>query len=216
MQEGRPRSTAQRVERGIRPYVVLGAGLDTFAYRNPYPGLRVFEIDPPDTQRWKREVLAAAGIGIPDSLGFAPVDFSRETLVDGLARTAFSPGDGAFFSWLGVTPYLKPDVTLDTLRRIAELGPRNAIVFDYARPRSSLGLLQRLAFDALAQRVARAGEPFVGFFDPAALGREMRRAGWTHLDDLGAGELNALYFRDRPDGLKLRGEMGRIMSARCA
>src|SRR5882762_1319056 len=86
---------------GVRQYVVLGAGLDTFAYRNPHPGLRVFEVDHPATQAWKREQLQAAAIAIPASLTFVPVDFERQTLADGLAQCGFNPSGAAFFSWLG-------------------------------------------------------------------------------------------------------------------
>src|SRR5208337_2845591 len=80
---------AHAVAHGVRQYVVLGAGLDTFAYRNPYPELRVFEVDHPATQAWKREQLEAAGIAVPASLTFVPIDFERQTLVDGLTRAGF-------------------------------------------------------------------------------------------------------------------------------
>lgn len=205
---------ARGVERGITQYVVLGAGLDTFAYRNPYAHLRVFEIDHPATQELKRECLRRADIALPPSLAFAPVDFSRETFVDGLARAGFDASAPAFYSWLGVTQYLAPDVTLDSLRRVADLHVRNAIVFDYSRPRSSIEQGHRGAFDALAERVARAGEPFLGFFDPDDLARAMRTMGYRTLDDLGADELNARYLNGRTDDLELRGRAGRIMCAR--
>jgi methyltransferase (TIGR00027 family) len=96
---------ADAVGRGVRQYVVLGAGLDTFAYRNPFGarGLRVFEVDHPATQRWKRERLAEAGIEVPVRASFAPVDFERDTLADGLARAGFDADAPAFFSLLGVT-----------------------------------------------------------------------------------------------------------------
>src|SRR5271169_5540690 len=83
---------ARAVAHGVRQYVVLGAGLDTFAYRNPHPGLRVFEVDHPATQAWKREQLLAAGIAIPFSLTFVPIDFERQTLADGLVQCGFNAG----------------------------------------------------------------------------------------------------------------------------
>jgi methyltransferase (TIGR00027 family) len=205
---------ARAVERGVRQYVVLGAGLDTFAYRNPYAGLRVFEVDHPATQELKREYLRRADIAIPPSLAFAPVDFSRETFVDGLVRAGYAASSPAFYSWLGVTQYLATDVSLDTLRRIATLSDRNAIVFDYSRPRSSLDAEHHAAFDALAERVAQAGEPFVGFFDSNELASALRHMGYRTIEDLGADELNARYLRARGDGLELRGKAGRVMSAR--
>src|SRR5580692_2940260 len=90
----------------VTQYVILGAGLDTFAYRNPHPGLRVFEIDHPATQAWKREQLDTAGIPIPPSLTFVPVDFEQQSLAAGLQHCGFNTTAAAFFSWLGVTPYL--------------------------------------------------------------------------------------------------------------
>src|SRR6478752_8327811 len=97
---------AAGVARGTRQVVVLGAGLDTFALRNPFPDVRVFEVDFPATQAWKRERLREAGLSVPDTLTFAPVDFERESLGDGLARAGFRNDRPAFFQWLGVTPYL--------------------------------------------------------------------------------------------------------------
>src|SRR5271168_1087136 len=97
---------ARAVAHGVRQYVVLGAGLDTFAYRNPHAGLRVFEVDHPATQAWKREQLQAGEIAIPASLTFVPIDFERQTLAAGLDQAGFDTRAAAFFSWLGVTPYL--------------------------------------------------------------------------------------------------------------
>jgi methyltransferase (TIGR00027 family) len=94
------------VEGGVRQYVLLGAGLDTFAYRNPYDQLRVFEVDHPATQEWKRELLRRSCIAIPDSLTFTPVDFETQSLAELLAETGFDRTAPAFFAWLGVVPYL--------------------------------------------------------------------------------------------------------------
>jgi methyltransferase (TIGR00027 family) len=101
---------AAAAERGARQLVVLGAGLDTFAHRNPHEGagLRVFEVDHPATQAWKRARLAEAGLAAPPSLTFAPVDFERQTLADGLAAAGFDPAAPSFFTWLGVVPYSHP------------------------------------------------------------------------------------------------------------
>lgn len=204
---------AAAVARGTRQYVVLGAGLDTFAYRNPYPGLRVFEVDHPSTQEFKRHCLEAAGIAVPDSLTLVPVDFTRETFIEALERAGLDLTRPTFFSWLGVTPYLAPAVTLETLGRIGSLGDGTAVVFDYARPRASAGLLTRWAFDAMARRVARAGEPFIGFFESAELARALRNMGFTRIDDLDADALNARCCRDRTDGVRVVGTIGRVMVA---
>jgi methyltransferase (TIGR00027 family) len=204
---------AEAVSRGVQQYVVLGAGLDTFAYRNPFDGLRVFEVDHPRTQAWKLGLLEAGGIAGPASLTFVPVDFARETVAHGLDRAGFRAGQPAFFSWLGVTPYLLAETVLATLEWLRSICPGNGIVFDYAVPRSSLTPAQRQRFDLLAHRVAAAGEPFVGFFEPKDLAHRLEKIGFTHMEDLGASEINARYFGGRRDGLCVAGG-GRLMSAR--
>lgn len=205
---------AAAFEAGTREYVVLGAGLDTFAYRNPYPGLRVFEVDHPATQGWKRRRLEAAGIAIPESMTFAPVDFERQTLAEGLAQAGFQRDQKAFFSWLGVVPYLTRSAALETLRFVASLPPGSEIAFDYARPPESLDPVSRQAVEALAARVAAAGEPFQTFFDPAELEAELRPMGFASFESLGSEEINARYFSGRSDGLRVGGGAGRLMKAR--
>ncbi len=202
------------VERGVRQYVVLGAGLDTFAYRNPWADLRVFEVDHPATQAWKREQVAAAGIAIPSSLSYAPVDFERQSLDDGLPVAGLSVHASAFFSWLGVTPYLTGDAFRATLRFIASLPPGTGVVFDFAVTRSSLSPPEQAAFDALARRVASAGEPFRLFFHPESLLQELQEIGFDTLDMLDRDEINRRYFRNRSDGLRIAGGMGRLLCAR--
>jgi methyltransferase (TIGR00027 family) len=204
---------ARSVSRGTRKYVVLGAGLDTFAYRNPYPDLRVFEVDHPATQAWKRRLLAEAKIGIPPTLTFAPVNFEKESFSAGLARVGFDANGAAFFSWLGVTPYLSREVVFANLRAIPAIAGGAAVVLDYAVPRKSLNLVNRLIFDALARRVAAAGEPFRGFFEPDELASELRGMGFREIEDLDSDEINARYFRDRGDRLRVRGALGRLVFA---
>jgi methyltransferase (TIGR00027 family) len=201
------------VQQGVRQCVVLGAGLDTLAYRNPFPGVRVIEVDHPATQAWKRELLAAAGIAIPPSASFVPVDFAKQSLADELSRSEFRSTEPAFFSWLGVVPYLTRGAALGTLRWIASLPSGSAVVFDYAVSRSALNILERTALDALSLRVARAGEPFQLFFDPPELASALRETGFHGLEDVGSSEINARYFNGRADGLKVRGNLGRLISA---
>ena len=205
---------AAAVARGVKQYVVLGAGLDTFAYRNPFDHLHVLEVDYPATQVWKRKLLEAEGITIPATLTFAPVDFEKDTLAAGLAHAGFKTDEPAFFSWLGVTPYLAEETVLGTLRWIASSCQQNGVAFDYAVPRSSLNFFNRIAFDALASRVAAAGEPFVGFFDPEKLAHELRTMGFNQIEDLDGDQINARYFSGRADGLCVRGEMAHLMCAR--
>jgi methyltransferase (TIGR00027 family) len=206
---------ARSIERGAKQYVVLGAGLDTFAYRNPHAesALRVFEVDYPATQEWKRRQLEEARIAVPPSVTYAPVDFERQTLAEGLRLAGFDSAKPTFFSWLGVTMYLTEDAVMSTFGFIAATPPGGGVAFDYAVPRSSLGLLGRIALDAVSRRVARAGEPFRTFFEPAALAERLRGIGFASVEDLGADEINARYFKNRPDKLRIMGRIGRLMSA---
>jgi len=191
------------VARGRGQYVVLGAGLDTFAYRNPFAGLRVFEVDFPATQEWKRELLAEAGIVLPEGLRFVPLDFEHQTLAEGLAEAGLDRGAAAFFGWLGVVPYLTMEAFRTTLGVIAQLPVGSGVSFDYAVAPETLSAVGRKAFDALAGRVAAAGEPFQLFFTPEEMEGELRRAGFQRIEQLDSDHLNERYFKDRADGLKL-------------
>lgn len=206
---------ARAVGRGTAQCVVLGAGLDTFGYRSPYRdrGLRVFEVDHPATQAWKRDRLAEANIAIPESVTFAPVDFDRQTLADGLASAGFDRHAPAFFSWLGVTMYLTDDAFGATLAFIASMPPGGGVVFDYVVAAAALGWKARLLRYGLMRRVARAGEPMRSSFLPSELVARLSRGGFREVHDLGASELNARYFQDRVDGLRLTGGFGRIATA---
>jgi len=205
---------ARAIQRGVRQYVVLGAGLDTFGYRNPYPGsrLRVFEVDHPATQTWKRERLRKAGIVIPDSLTFAPVDFEQQTLAEGLKRAGFRADEPAFFSMLGVVVYLTKTAVMDTLKFVASLPAGSEIVFSYAIPSSMLTERQRAARKYLARQVAAMGEPWMTYFNPESLARDLRSLGFTQVEDFGPDAANDRYFKDRNDGLRVGGT-GRLMKA---
>ena len=194
---------AEAVERGVSQYVVLGAGLDTFAYRNPYAGLRVFEVDFPATQEWKRELLGEAEIALPEGLRFVPLDFEHKTLGDGLVEAGFDREEAAFFGWLGVVPYLTLAAFRATLGVIAQLPDGSAVSFDYAVSPERLNAVGRKAFDGLAGRVAATGEPFQLFFTPEEMEEELRGAGFRRMEQLDSDRLNERYFKDRADGLKL-------------
>jgi methyltransferase (TIGR00027 family) len=205
---------AEAVERGVRQYVVLGAGLDTFAYRNPHVGLRVFEVDFPATQEWKRELLDEAEIALPEGLRFVPLDFEDTTLDEGLAETGFDGGAAAFFGWLGVVPYLTLTAFRATLEVIAQMPAGSGVSFDYAVAPESLSAEGRKAFDALAGRVAAAGEPFLLFFSPEEMEVELGRVGFRSCEQLDSDQLNEIYFKEREDGLKLSAvKLGRLVTA---
>ncbi len=200
---------------GVRQYVVLGAGLDTFAYRNPYaPALRVFEVDYPDTQAWKMERLKLAGIEIPHSVSFVPVNFEEQELSKQLACSpAFDPSGRAIFSLLGVTPYLTKSAFLETLRVIASMPEGSGVVLDYGIPAACLTLTDRVRRQALAARVAMAGESFRLFLLPREISGILHDLGFTRIEDLGPEEINLRYFANRRDGLRIGGASARLLSA---
>jgi len=174
---------------GIRQLVVLGAGLDTFAYRNPYPDLRVFEVDRPGTQRWKRQRLAAAKIQIPNTVTYVPVDFEHQSLA---AELPIDPGP-AFFSWLGVVPYLTREAFDTTIALIASRGG-NEVVFDYSDPPESMTPARRRYHEERAARVGSIGEPWRTYFAPAELADDLRARGLTEIEDLGPAQQAARYL----------------------
>jgi methyltransferase (TIGR00027 family) len=179
--------------RGVGQLVVLGAGLDTFAYRNPFRGrLSIFEVDHPATQAWKRQRLNEAGITIPSELTFAPIDFERDRLLDALVAAGFDPGRRTFFTWLGVSLYLTPETVLETLGTVAALPGGGEIVFDYMAQAQSER--SRALFEALAQRVAAAGEPFRSQFIVADLHSAMRDIGFDEIADFDSHDLVLRYL----------------------
>ena len=205
---------AEAVSNGVTQYVVLGAGLDTFAYRNPFPSLRVFEVDFPATQEWKRAMLDEAGIALPTGLVFVPLDFEHKALAEGLAEAGLDGRKAAFFGWLGVVPYLTLEAFRATLGAVAQLPAGSAVSFDYAFSPETLSPPRRVVFDALSERVAAAGEPFQLFFTPQELEAELHRAGFERMEQVDAERLNELYFEGRADGLKLSSsDLGKLATA---
>ncbi|GAB2626450.1 S-adenosyl-L-methionine-dependent methyltransferase [Paractinoplanes abujensis] len=177
---------AAAVARGVREMVVLGAGLDTFAYRNPHPGLRVTEVDHPDTQAWKRDRLAASGIAIPPSVRYLGVDFEKETL-------ELPSDEPAFFLWLGVVPYLTRE-GFDATLAVVAAHEGNEVVFDYAQPPAHMPAERRAWLEARAERVARLGEPWLTYFEPSEIASQLGSSGFGEIEDLGPSELASRFF----------------------
>jgi methyltransferase (TIGR00027 family) len=203
---------AAAVERGVRQAVVLGAGLDTYAYRSPLRDrLRIFEVDHPATQAWKRERLEAAGIPIPDSLSFAPVDFERQTLAEGLAAAGFDPGQQTFFTWLGVVPYLSEEAVWSTLGFIASLPNGAHVVFDYSDPPAALSEEARIGHEQRAAHVAELGEAWVTYFEASVLRAKLTTLGFVEVEDLGLPQIAARYFPSRVGSMPEKG--GHIVRA---
>lgn len=194
-------------------YLVLGAGLDTFACRNPHPTLRVFEVDHPATQAWKKKLLTAAAITPPATAHFVAVDFEKDSLRARLKSAGFDETLPTVTAWLGVVPYLTPDAFRATLRLLARFAPGSQIVFDYSQPREALPPVEQLMHDSLAARVALAGEPFQLFFTPDQLAEELAFLDLRVVEDLDTSALTARYLANRSDNLLLRGKAARICIA---
>lgn len=203
---------AAAVARGVRQYVLLGAGLDTFAYRNPHQGVRVFEVDHPATQAWKRNILRRAAIPEPGSLTFVPVHFERQTAMDALVAAGFDRTAPAFFAWLGVTMYLQEDAVYSMLRDIAAMPAGTGVIFDYAVSKQEMSLFSRLAVGIVNRRLKQIGEPWVTFLAPDTLTANLKSLGFQDVRDFGARELNARFFSGRTDGLRIS-PVGRLMIA---
>ena len=197
---------AAAVSTGVTQVVVLGAGLDTFACRSPY-GVRVkvFEVDVPATQGWKRERLAQAGIEEPEWLTFAPVDFEWQSLADGLAEAGFDGGRQTFFTWLGVVPYLTEEAVWTTLEFIAEIRGGAHVVFDYGDPPETLGEEAREFHDQRARRVEEIGERWLTYLEAEPLRRRLLEIGFLEVEDLRPGQMVERFFPGRGKQLQRRG-----------
>jgi methyltransferase (TIGR00027 family) len=202
---------AKAVKAGVRQYVVLGAGLDTFGLRNPYPDLKVFEVDHPSTQMWKRKLVTSSKLSQPDSLHYVAVDFETQSLQERLQLAGLDFKTPTLFAMLGVVVYLTPEAFRETLNFIAGFPESSGVIFDYALPRPLLPKDEVDARDELAARVESIGEPFRLFFSPEDIKNDLD--GFEAFEDLDAKELNQRYFGDRTDQLGLHGRSGHIVAA---
>lgn len=201
---------AAAVRRGVRQVVVLGAGLDTIAHRNPFPDVRVWEVDHPDTQAWKRSRVAAAGLG--GDVTYVPVDFERSSFLAALGDAGFDASSPAFFVWLGVVPYLTRSAVAATLKAIASV-PDAEVVLDYANPVAGVPAHERAEQDLLRTRVAGLGEPLQAGWESSDLHAAVRAAGFTEIEDLGRQEIRTRYL-GKPPGPG--GAGGHVLRARVA
>jgi methyltransferase (TIGR00027 family) len=181
--------------RGVTQYVVLGAGLDTFAYRKEraFEDLRVFEVDTPESQSWKRDRLEKANIEIPASCEFVPCNFEIQSLPEAFSQSTFDRERPAFVSWLGVTQYLQREAIEKTLRWVAGLGPSTELVFTYCVPEARSAGGVRFA--------DQAGAHFVSFFSTVEMERLLRETGFQQTRPLTLDEARSAYFDGRTDGL---------------
>lgn len=195
---------SQAIARGIRRYVILGAGLDSFAWRRRdlAAAVEVFEIDHPASQKWKQQRLRELGLDQPSNLTFLPVDFERQTLVEGLRDGGYPLGKPAFISWLGVTQYLTKETVLDTLKQVASLAAGTEISFTFIVPQNLwIGDDQRM-FPIATGSAAASGEPWISFFEPSELISRLRELGFTEVTHFSPDDSNRVYFAGRSDGLR--------------
>lgn len=185
-------------------YVILGAGLDSFAWRRPrfLRGGRVFEVDHPSTQDWKRRRARAIGLPRSDRHVFVPCDFSRDALGECLTRAGFDHGATSLFSWLGTTMYLEPAAIADTLRAVARCAPGSGVAMSYNPRPDLLDERQRAFLDAVGRLVAGMGEPLRSAFTPDAIGRLAADCGLTIAEAPTERDLADRYFTGRRDGLR--------------
>jgi len=196
-------SLAAAYARGTRQAVVLGAGFDTVAYRNPHADLLVWEVDHPATGAWKRERLAEAGIAVPETVRHVGVDFEHESFLERLVLDGLDAAAATFFLWLGVVPYLTRAATEATLREIASI-PGGEVVFDVPPPAEQVSAKARQDRADLEARVAELGEPFMGGWDPEEMRALLDGLGFDDVEDLDRSEIRTRYLGlppdDRPGG----------------
>ncbi|MFI6651042.1 class I SAM-dependent methyltransferase [Streptomyces sp. NPDC050529] len=190
---------------GITQYVVLGAGLDTFAQRRPEIAsrLRVFEIDQPATTAWKRRRLNETGYGVPDWLRLVPVDFeASEDWWKRLADAGFDPGLPALVVCTGVTMYLTKEATAATLRRLAGLAPGSTLAMTFMLPTELLDAADRPAMEATKPQAQASGTPFISFYRPQEMLELGRASGFADVRHVSGALLGERYFAGRADGLR--------------
>ncbi|HEY7623242.1 MAG TPA: class I SAM-dependent methyltransferase [Solirubrobacteraceae bacterium] len=204
---------ADACDRGVDQYVLLGAGLDSFACRSPLTRrLRVFEVDHPATQAWKRERLAAAGIPLPDEARLVAVDFRTDSLRDRLAEAGFDHSQPAFVSWLGVTQYLPGEAIAATLDVIARLCPGTELAMEYLVPAELRDEPGTALADFYIPRAAGLGEPWLSFLTPDEVAALLTARDMVVVDDVGRRDQVEPSLWERSDGLCPH-ELGRVVRA---
>ena len=197
---------AEGVKRDVRQYVVLGAGLDTFAYRQPAwsRSLRIYEVDLPATQQWKRERLKAANIAVPPNLVFVPIDFESTSFAEDPQVASFLLDCPTLCAWMGVTQYLSPDAIETTFRFVLSLPRLSEIVFSFILPQQAVSGIEAEALAMAAQRSAEVGEPWLSRFHARELSDKLGAMGFSQVIHLTPEEAGLRYFDSRRDGLKAR------------
>ncbi|MGW0054345.1 class I SAM-dependent methyltransferase [Nocardia nova] len=188
----------------VGQYVLLGAGLETFPQRKPdiAARFRIFEVDQPQTQAWKRQRLAETGYGLPEWLRSVPVDFEKDSWWERLTAAGFDPSRPAIVASLGVSMYLTDEANRETLSLLARTAPGSTVVMTFQPPLELLDEQDRPSREFAVSGAAASGTPFLSFYAPAQLVAMAREAGFAQAHHISADELNARYFAGRPDGLR--------------
>jgi len=191
------------LQAGVSQYVILGAGLDSFAYRRAdlMPHLRVFEVDLPEPQAWKRKRLTELGVDLPPRLIFIPVDLEAEhlNLRKELVRAGFNPSAPAMISWVAVTQYLRQEAITDTLSSLAALPAGTQLLLTYVVPPDGLTEMEKAGLAWTMKQAADRGEPFLSLFYPQEAEDLLMEEGFTRVEHFGPEELRQLYLKDRPN-----------------
>jgi len=187
---------------GVNQYVILGAGMDTFAFRHPelLKKLHVFELDHPATQAFKRSRIQSLGWEISENFHQVPIDFTTDNLVDTLTKAGFNPDERAYFSWLGVTYYLSQDKIMDVLKSVAKIARKGStLMFDY--PDEKLFKSEVSRVKSMLAMAAASGEPMKSCFSYAELESLLEQAGFLIYEHLSPTDIEASYFQHRQDYL---------------
>jgi methyltransferase (TIGR00027 family) len=195
----------EQTGRGLAQYVILGAGLDSFAQRRPEIAsrLHVFEVDPPGPQAWKRRRLGELGLATPDWLHFVPVDFEAQaSWLDALTRAGFDPGKPAVVASTGVSMYLSQEANAATLRQVAGFAPGSTFAMTFMVPLEWAAPAERPAIEAAAKGARAGGTPWISFFTPTDIVALARAAGFREARHVSAADLADRYFSGRTDGLR--------------
>ena len=194
---------SRAVSRGVGQYVILGAGLDSFAYRAGLAGrVRVFEVDHPATQDWKRRALAAAQVPVPEAVTFVAVDLATDSLAGPLLAAGFDTAAPALVSWLGVTMYLTPDAVADIMTAVGRLAPGTELVADYMLPARLRDEAGAVYGELVAQAAAERGEPWLSCFAPGEMADMARRAGFREVRNVRQRDAIPAGLWQRPDSLR--------------
>lgn len=186
--------------KGTFQYVILGAGMDSYAYRSTNQNENVFEVDLPSTQAIKILSVQHSGLKPTCRVSYVSCDFEKNSLTEQLRSSGFDQQQKAFFSWLGVVPYLEIAAIEETLKLVASCAPGSTMVFDYTVNNDNLNEMEKIITHALSNQLAAGGEPLKSFFNPHQLKKKLEGLGFTQVDDISPEYLNERYLNSRTDG----------------